>query len=137
MLYDTVDGYFPNHHPDPADPNNLQDLIASVRKHDFELRLAFDGDGDRLGVVTPGADIIWPDRQLILFARDILERKPGSTIIYDVKCSRHVGLAIKEAGGIPLMWQTGDRKSTRLNSSHVAISYAVFCLQNKMNNTSR
>ena len=107
MLYDTVDGDFPNHHPDPADPNNLQDLIAAVSKHDCELGLAFDGDGDRLGVVTPGADIIWPDRQLILFARDILERKPGSTIIYDVKCSRHVGLAIKEAGGIPLMWQTG------------------------------
>src|SRR5690625_7117855 len=106
MLYDTVDGDFPNHHADPADSNNLQDLIAAVRKHDCELGLAFDGDGDRLGGVTPGADIIWPDRQLILFASDILERTPGSTIIYDVKCSRHVGLAIKEAGGIPLMWQT-------------------------------
>ena len=107
MLYDTVDGDFPNHHPDPADPNNLHDLIEAVRTHQCELGLAFDGDGDRLGVVTPSGEIIWPDRQLILFARDILRRHPGSTIIYDVKCSRHVGLAIKEAGGIPLMWQTG------------------------------
>lgn len=107
MLYDTVNGDFPNHHPDPADPNNLQDLIAAVREHNCELGLAFDGDGDRLGVVTPAGEIIWPDRQLILFARDILERQPGSTIIYDVKCSRHVGLAVKEAGGTPLMWQTG------------------------------
>lgn len=107
MLYDEVDGDFPNHHPDPADPDNLQDLIDAVQTHDCALGLAFDGDGDRLGVVTPAGEIIWPDRQLILFARDILARHPGSTIIYDVKCSRHVGLAIKAAGGVPLMWQTG------------------------------
>jgi len=107
MLFEEVDGDFPNHHPDPANPDNLQDLIAAVRQHDCELGLAFDGDGDRLGVVTPSGEIIWPDRQLILFAQDILERHPGSTIIYDVKCSRHVGLAVQAAGGTPLMWQTG------------------------------
>jgi len=107
MLYDTVDGNFPHHHPDPAVPDNLADLIAAVRTHQCDLGLAFDGDGDRLGVVTPQAEIIWPDRQLILFAQDILTRLPGSTIIYDVKCSRHVGLAVKAAGGVPLMWQTG------------------------------
>src|SRR5690625_6082220 len=102
MLYDEVDGDFPNHHPDPADPDNLQDLIDAVQTHDCALGLAFDGDGDRLGVVTPAGEIIWPDRQLILFARDILARHPGSTIIYDVKCSRHVGLAIKAEIGVPL-----------------------------------
>ena len=107
MLFDEVDGAFPNHHPDPANPANLEDLIAAVRRHNCELGLAFDGDGDRLGVVTPAGEIIWPDRQLILFAEDILTRQPGSTIIYDVKCSRHVGLAVKAAGGTPLMWQTG------------------------------
>ncbi|OZI17172.1 phosphomannomutase/phosphoglucomutase [Bordetella genomosp. 7] len=106
-LYCEVDGTFPNHHPDPADPHNLQDLIDHVARTDCELGLAFDGDGDRLGVVTKSGQIIWPDRQLILFARDVLQRCPGSTIIYDVKCSRHVGLAIQEAGGQPLMWQTG------------------------------
>src|SRR5690606_20577265 len=88
-LYCEVDGTFPNHHPDPADPHNLQDLIDHVARTDCELGLAFDGDGDRLGVVTKSGQIIWPDRQLILFARDVLQRCPGSTIIYDVKCSRH------------------------------------------------
>lgn len=107
MLFDEVDGNFPNHHPDPANPDNLVDLINAVRTHDCELGLAFDGDGDRLGVVTPAGEIIWPDRQLILFAQDVLSRQPGSTIIYDVKCSRHVGLAVRAAGGTPLMWQTG------------------------------
>ncbi|CAP44369.1 phosphomannomutase/phosphoglucomutase [Bordetella petrii] len=106
-LYCEVDGTFPNHHPDPADPHNLQDLIDHLARTDCEIGLAFDGDGDRLGVVTKSGQIIWPDRQLILFARDVLQRCPGATIIYDVKCSRHVGLAVQEAGGQPLMWQTG------------------------------
>ena len=106
-LFCDVDGNFPNHHPDPADPHNLQDLIHCLKTTDCELGLAFDGDGDRLGVVTKSGQIIWPDRQLILYARDVLQRNPGATIIYDVKCSRHVGLAVTEAGGKPLMWQTG------------------------------
>jgi len=106
-LYCEVDGSFPNHHPDPADPHNLEDLAACLRETDCELGLAFDGDGDRLGVVTRSGQIVWPDRQLILYARDVLSRNPGATVIYDVKCSRHVGLAVREAGGKPLMWQTG------------------------------
>ena len=106
-LYCEVDGRFPNHHPDPADPANLQDLIAHLRDTDCELGLAFDGDADRLGVVTRTGQIIWPDRQMILFARDILQRLPGADIIFDVKCSRHLGRAIQEAGGTPLISQTG------------------------------
>ncbi len=106
-LFCEVDGNFPNHHPDPADPHNLQDLVHCLATTDCEIGLAFDGDGDRLGVVTKSGQIIWPDRQLILFARDVLQRCPGETIIYDVKCSRHVGLAVADAGGKPLMWQTG------------------------------
>ncbi len=106
-LFCEVDGNFPNHHPDPAEPKNLQDLIKHVAETDCELGLAFDGDGDRLGVVTKSGQIIWPDRQLVLFARDVLERNPGATIIYDVKCSRHVGLSVEAAGGAPLMWKTG------------------------------
>ena len=84
-LFSEVDGNFPNHHPDPSQLENLQDLIAAVKQHDCELGLAFDGDGDRLGVVTPAGEVVWPDRQMILFARDILARNPGSEIIYDVK----------------------------------------------------
>jgi phosphomannomutase/phosphoglucomutase len=106
-LFCDVDGTFPNHHPDPADPHNLEDLIQCLKTTDCEIGLAFDGDGDRLGVVTKSGEIIWPDRQLILYARDVLSRNPGAMIIYDVKCSRHVGLAVKQAGGQPLMWQTG------------------------------
>lgn len=106
-LYCEVDGSFPNHHPDPADPHNLQDLIKHVQTSDCEIGLAFDGDADRLGVVTKSGEIIWPDRQLILYARDVLSRVPGATIIFDVKCSRHVAASISEAGGQPLMWQTG------------------------------
>ncbi|NYT65482.1 phosphomannomutase/phosphoglucomutase [Alcaligenaceae bacterium] len=106
-LYTKVDGDFPNHHPDPANPDNLQDLIQHVQANDCELGLAFDGDADRLGVVTRSGEIIWPDRQLILYAQDILERQPGATIIFDVKCSRHVARSIELAGGQPLMWQTG------------------------------
>jgi len=106
-LYTEVDGLFPNHHPDPADPANLQDLITHVQASGCELGLAFDGDADRLGVVTRSGQIIWPDRQMILFARDILERRPGAEILFDVKCSRHLGAAIRAADGTPLMSQTG------------------------------
>ena len=106
-LFSAVDGTFPNHHPDPAKLENLQDLIAAVKEHDAELGLAFDGDADRLGVVTPKGEVIWPDRQMILFARDILSRNPGSEIIYDVKCSRTLDAEIAMAGGKPIMWKTG------------------------------
>lgn len=106
-LFCDVDGNFPNHHPDPADPANLQDLIHHVKSTDCELGLAFDGDADRVGVVTKSGKIIWPDRQLILCALDVLQREPGATIIFDVKCSRHVARAVEAAGGVPLMWQTG------------------------------
>ena len=106
-LFCEVDGNFPNHHPDPAHVENLQDLMAALKAGDAEIGLAFDGDGDRLGVVTKEGNIIWPDRQLMLFARDVLAQKPGSQIIYDVKCSRHVASVIRAAGGQPLMWKTG------------------------------
>ncbi|HTV85073.1 MAG TPA: phosphomannomutase/phosphoglucomutase [Dyella sp.] len=106
-LYCEVDGHFPNHHPDPSDPNNLQDLILSVKQTGADLGLAFDGDGDRLGVVTRGGEIIFPDRTLMLFARDVLSRQPGATIIYDVKCTGHLKGQILDAGGSPLMWRTG------------------------------
>jgi phosphomannomutase len=106
-LYSEVDGRFPNHHPDPSKPENLADLIKVVRATGAELGLAFDGDGDRLGVVTKAGQIIYPDRQIMLFARDILARKPGATIIYDVKCSQRLPVAIRAAGGVPLLWKTG------------------------------
>lgn len=106
-LFCEVDGNFPNHHPDPAHPENLQDLIQCLKTTDAEIGLAFDGDGDRLGVVTKDGQIIYPDRQLILFARDVLSRNPGETIIYDVKCTRHVAKAVQVAGGVPMMWKTG------------------------------
>jgi phosphomannomutase/phosphoglucomutase len=106
-LFCEVDGHFPNHHPDPARPENLADLIACLARGEAELGLAFDGDGDRLGVVTPSGSIIYPDRQLMLFARDILSRNPGAQIIYDVKCSRNLAHWISEHGGRPLMWRTG------------------------------
>ncbi len=106
-LFCQVDGHFPNHHPDPAHPENLQDLIAEVKRTDAELGLALDGDGDRLGVVTKQGNIVWPDRQLMLYAQDILSKQPGQTIIYDVKCSRLVGQTIRRSGGQPLMWKTG------------------------------
>jgi len=106
-LYSRVDGDFPNHHPDPSKPENLADLIKVVHATDAELGLAFDGDGDRLGVVTKGGNIIYPDRQLMLIARDILSRHPGGTIIYDVKCSQRLPVVIRQAGGAPLLWKTG------------------------------
>jgi len=106
-LFCEVDGAFPHHHPDPADPHNLVDLMRCLRETDCELGLAFDGDGDRLGVVTKAGNIIWPDRQLMLFARDVLARNPGAEVIFDVKCSRHVGRVIEAAGGVASMSRTG------------------------------
>jgi phosphomannomutase len=106
-LYSEVDGDFPNHHPDPSKPENLAELIATVGRTGAELGLAFDGDGDRLGVVTKDGDIIWPDRQMMLFAADILQRQPGATIIYDVKCTQRLAPLVRAAGGVPLMWKTG------------------------------
>ena len=106
-LYSEVDGDFPNHHPDPSQPENLVDLIRTVQETGAELGLAFDGDGDRLGVVTNDGQIIYPDRQLMLFATDILKRQPGATIIYDVKCTQRLAPVIRKAGGTPLMWKTG------------------------------
>lgn len=106
-LFSEVDGTFPNHHPDPSQIENLQDLISAVREHNAEIGLAFDGDGDRLGVITPKGEIVWPDRQMILFARDILSRNPGSEVIYDVKCSRSLPTEIEKAGGTATMWRTG------------------------------
>ncbi|MCK9386934.1 MAG: phosphomannomutase/phosphoglucomutase [Sulfuritalea sp.] len=106
-LFCEVDGNFPNHHPDPSKPENLVDLQRTLRETDAELGLAFDGDGDRLGVVTRDGEIIFPDRQLMLFAADVLTRNPGAQIIYDVKCSRWVAESIRHQGGRPLMWNTG------------------------------
>lgn len=106
-LFCEVDGHFPNHHPDPAHPENLQDLIKALQDTDAEIGLAFDGDGDRLGIVTKDGQIIFPDRQMMLFASDVLSRNPSAEILYDVKCTRHLGPWIEKAGGRPLMWKTG------------------------------
>lgn len=106
-LFCEVDGNFPNHHPDPSVPDNLKDLINALKTGESEIGLAFDGDGDRLGVVTKEGNIIYPDRQLLLFAEDVLKRDPGATIIYDVKSTRNLAPWIKARGGIPLMWKTG------------------------------
>ncbi|MBC3878349.1 phosphomannomutase/phosphoglucomutase [Undibacterium sp. FT79W] len=106
-LFCEVDGTFPNHHPDPAHAENLQDLIRCLQTTDAEIGLAFDGDGDRLGVVTKDGQIIYPDRQLMLFAEDVLTRNPGAQILYDVKCTRHIAPWVKARGGVPLMWKTG------------------------------
>ena len=106
-LYSKVDGDFPNHHPDPSKPENLADLIKVVHATDAELGVAFDGDGDRLGLVTKGGHIIYPDRQLMLLARDVLSRNPGGTVIFDVKCSQRLPVVIREAGGVPMMYKTG------------------------------
>jgi phosphomannomutase/phosphoglucomutase len=106
-LFCEIDGNFPNHHPDPSKPENLADVQRVLRETDAELGLAFDGDGDRLGVVTKDGEIIYPDRQLMLFAADVLSRNPGAQIIYDVKCSRWVAESIRHQGGRPLMWNTG------------------------------
>ena len=106
-LFCEVDGHFPNHHPDPAHIENLQDLIKNLQTTDNELGLAFDGDADRLGVVTKDGQVIFPDRQMMLFAKDVLSRNPGGQIIYDVKCTRNLASWITQHGGEPLMWKTG------------------------------
>jgi phosphomannomutase len=106
-LFSEVDGNFPNHHPDPSKPENLQDVIRTLRETDAELGLAFDGDGDRLGIVTKSGETIYPDRQMILFARDVLSRVPGGNIIFDVKCSQRLAPAIEVAGGVAHIYKTG------------------------------
>jgi len=106
-LYCDLDGSFPNHNPDPCDEKNLQDLIAKVREVNADLGVAFDGDGDRLVVVTGTGQIIWPDQLLMLFARDVLSRNPGADVIFDVKCSRQLNQVISSYGGRPIMWKTG------------------------------
>ena len=106
-LFSEVDGNFPNHHPDPSKPENLRDLMAALKASDAELGLAFDGDGDRLGIVTQDGNNIYPDRQMMLFAQDVLSRVPGGTILFDVKCSQRLAPAIEAAGGKPLMYKTG------------------------------
>jgi phosphomannomutase/phosphoglucomutase len=106
-LFCEIDGKFPNHHPDPSQPKNLEDVIAAVHQHKADLGLAFDGDGDRLGVIDSKGNVIWPDRQMMLYAADILKRNPGAKIIFDVKCSSHLGNSITQHGGTPVMWKTG------------------------------
>ncbi|WP_353571887.1 phosphomannomutase/phosphoglucomutase [Candidatus Albibeggiatoa sp. nov. BB20] len=106
-LFCEVDGNFPNHHPDPTVLKNLEDLIKTVKETGADLGLGFDGDGDRLGVVDADGQVVWPDRQMILYATDILNRNPNAAIVYDVKCSRHLGKSIAEQGGKPVMWCTG------------------------------
>ena len=106
-LFSDVDGDFPNHHPDPSKPENLKDLIAALQTTGAELGLAFDGDGDRLGIVTKDGQTIYPDRQMMLFAQDVLSRAPGGSIVYDVKCSQQLAPAIRAAGGVPVMFKTG------------------------------
>lgn len=106
-LFCEVDGNFPNHHPDPSQPENLGDLIAEVKKNNADLGIAFDGDGDRIGVVSGDGKVIWPDRLMMLFAKDVLSRNPGANIIYDIKCSNNLRKVIEEEGGQPLMWKTG------------------------------
>jgi phosphomannomutase/phosphoglucomutase len=106
-LFCEVDGTFPNHHPDPSKPENLKDLVAELARTDAELGLAFDGDGDRLGVVTKSGKIIYPDRQLMLFAAEVLSRNPGAEVIFDVKSTRNLFPWIRDHGGKPLLWKTG------------------------------
>ncbi|MGC8703015.1 MAG: phosphomannomutase/phosphoglucomutase [Thiomonas sp.] len=106
-LYCEVDGNFPNHHPDPADPHNLEELIRTVQRTGAELGLAFDGDGDRLGVVTPSGAVIWPDRQLMLYAQEVLSRHPGAAVLFDVKCTAQLPRWIRRHGGEPVMGRTG------------------------------
>jgi phosphomannomutase len=107
LLYETIDGSFPNHHPDPTVPENLRDLQARVIAEKADLGIAFDGDGDRIGVVDGGGEILWGDQLMVLYAREILAEQPGATVIADVKASQVLFDEIKRAGGEPLMWRTG------------------------------
>jgi phosphomannomutase/phosphoglucomutase len=106
-LHCQVDGRFPHHHPDPSQPENLAELCVRVLATDADLGLAFDGDADRLGVVTDAGEIIWPDRVLMALAREVLERHPGASVVYDIKCSRHLARVITQYGGVPILWKTG------------------------------
>ncbi len=106
-LHCEIDGRFPHHHPDPSQPENLRDLVQALRRGGADLGLAFDGDGDRLALLDERGEVVWPDRQMMLFARDVLSRHPGATILFDVKCSRHLAEEIRRLGGRPLMWRTG------------------------------
>ncbi|KAA0019839.1 phosphomannomutase/phosphoglucomutase [Salinicola corii] len=106
-LFAEIDGDFPNHHPDPGKPENLVDLIAKVKESGADIGLAFDGDGDRLGVVTPAGEMIYPDRLMMAFATDLLEREPGARIVFDIKCTGNLARIIERAGGEPEMWRTG------------------------------
>jgi phosphomannomutase len=106
-LYSEVDGTFPNHHPDPSKPENLRDVIHALQTTDAEIGFAFDGDGDRLGVVTKEGNVIYPDRQIMLFAQDVLSRVPGGTILFDVKCTQRLAPFIEAAGGKAMMYKTG------------------------------
>lgn len=106
-LFSDVDGNFPNHHPDPSKPENLLDVVKALQETDAELGLAFDGDGDRLGIVTKDGQTIYPDRQMMLFAKDVLSRVPGGTILFDVKCTQRLAPVIRQAGGVAEMYKTG------------------------------
>lgn len=106
-LFCDVDGNFPNHHPDPSRPENLKDIMKAVKDNNLDLGLAFDGDGDRVGVIDDKQNVIWADRQMMLYAADVLERKPGAQIIFDIKSSTNLANVIQELGGEPLMWKTG------------------------------
>ncbi len=106
-LYCEVDGSFPNHHPDPSRPENLADLVRAVKKNNADIGFAFDGDGDRLGIIDGAGRVLWPDRQMMLYARDVLSRNPGGTIVFDVKCSSRLARVIDKLGGRPVMWKTG------------------------------
>ncbi len=106
-LHCEVNGNFPNHHPDPSKPENLEDLREALVREKADIGFAFDGDGDRIGVIDSGSNIIWPDKLMMLFSKDVLSRHPGADIIFDVKCSRHLRSIIKKAGGNPIMWRTG------------------------------
>ncbi len=122
-LYCDVDGRFPNHHPDPSQPKNLADLTGRLARGDCEIGLAFDGDGDRLGVVTKDGHMIYPDRQLMLFAADVLSRVPGATVIYDVKSTRNLGPWIARHGGRPLLWKTGHSFiKAKMKETHAALA---------------
>lgn len=122
-LHCEVDGNFPNHHPDPSVPENLQDLIATLKSVDADIGIAFDGDGDRLGVVTKSGEIINPDRLLMLFAKDVLSRQPGSSIIFDVKCTGHLPKSIVKYGGMPIMWKTGHSfMKAKLKETNAALA---------------
>ena len=122
-LFCEVDGRFPNHHPDPSQPKNLVDLVERLKRGDCELGLAFDGDGDRLGVVTRDGHLIYPDRQLMLFAADVLGRVPGATVIYDVKSTRNLKPWITTHGGKPLLWKTGHSLiKLKMKETHAALA---------------